>query len=79
MKLKIRLERIRDYFARVSPNQLYNDLLECGLNDIDSWADAGVELADDVKVNAYTTTTTEFEFTTDMSYTTYRSELAEAA
>lgn len=79
MQLNEGLKRIDDYFADISPEQLYNDLLECGLSDISSWSEAGVELANSTEAKAYTVTNGAFEFELDRSYSTYYYEQAEAA
>ena len=79
MKVQAGLEKIRNYFTHVSPNQLYCDLVACGLDNIDSWADVGVELANNSELKAYDAEATKFRFEDNKSYETYRSALAEAA
>ena len=79
MKLKVGLEKINNYFVNISPDQLYRDLVECGLSEIDSWADAGVELACHTETTAYSLKANRFGLDTDTSSRDYSSRLAEAA
>jgi len=79
MKTQTGFEKIRNYFKDRNPDELYNDLVECGLNDIESWSDMGVELANFAKLNTYTVKINQFEFAEEKSYSAYNSDVTEAA
>ena len=79
MELKAGLEKIEKYFASVDGDQLYNDLVDCGLGQIKSWTDIGVDLAYSSEIMTYSMKSVEFNLATNVSTMVYSPNLAEAA